>query len=266
MFGECGHARGYGVYLMNSGPGPIGLIFRREIGVGKVSTAACRGRAISRSFGWHNNGSSTSDSGAMGYCHYWEMEREVDGASFSRIVSDGQKIILVLDDVGVRLAGPVGVGLAEIDTEHIAFNGLWHCGHPKNQEIAIPFPSADAAGVGKSIDAVEGSYYGMGTLLRHRTCDGNCSYETFELKRKIEDFASLSDGRYSNYCKTGFRPYDLAVQGVLLVAKHHLRDRIQVWSGGSDFHWNDARRLCYVHLGYPLNQYRVDREAGLTLI
>jgi hypothetical protein len=201
----------------------------------------------------------------MGYCHYWEIEQELDQESFSRIVDDVQKIVLSLDDFGVRLAGPLGEGLPEIDATHIAFNGMLHCGHVKNQEIAIPFPSPNAAGVGNSINAVEGSYFGMGTLLSHRTCDGNCSYETFQLRRTYEEKNTVRNDRYSDSCKTGFRPYDLAVQCVLLIAKHHLKDRIQVWSGGNDYHWNDARLLCYVHLGYLLRQYRIDREAGLTL-
>ena len=172
---------------------------------------------------------------------------------------------MLLTDMGVRLAGPLGRGLPEIDANHIAFNGLRDCGHVANQEISIPFPAEDAKGVGNSINAVAGSYFGMGTLLRHRTCDGNCSYETFRLARDCEDISRVINGRYSDSCKTAFRPYDLAVQCVLLIAKHHLKERIQVWSGGSDFHWNDARLLCYVHLDYPLIQYRIDREAGLIL-
>ena len=201
----------------------------------------------------------------MGYCHYWEIEQEVDQETFSRIVVDVQRVVLALDDMGVRLAGPLGRSLPEIDANHIAFNGLWDCGHVANQEISIPFPAEDAKGVGNSINAVAGSYFGMGTLLRHRTCDGNCSYETFRLARDCEDISRVINGRYSDSCKTAFRPYDLAVQCVLLIAKHHLKERIQVWSGGSDFHWNDARLLCYVHLDYPLIQYRIDREAGLIL-
>jgi hypothetical protein len=201
----------------------------------------------------------------MGYCHYWEVEQEIESESFSRIVADVQQIILTLDDLGVRLAGPLGEGLPEIDSEHISFNGLWHCGHPKNEEISIPFPSADASGIGNSIDAVEGSYFGMGTLLKHRTCDGNCSYETFKISRRCQEMDRVQHGRISDSCKTAFRPYDLAVQCVLLIVKHHLKDRIQVWSGGSDYHWNDARMLCYLHLSYPLAQYRVDRDAGLIL-
>jgi hypothetical protein len=201
----------------------------------------------------------------MGYCHYWEIEQEIDQESFLRIIADVQQIVLVLDDMGVRLAGPLGRGLPEIEADHIAFNGLWECGHIKNEEIVIPFPSEEAAGIGSSINAVAGSYYGMGTLLKHRTCDGNCSYETFRFVPTCNESETVRDVRYCDSCKTGFRPYDLAVQCVLLIAKHHLKDRIQVWSGGSDYHWNDARLLCYVHLSYPLSQYRVDRDAGLIL-
>jgi hypothetical protein len=51
----------------------------------------------------------------------------------------------------------------------------------------------------------------------------------------------------------------------LLIAKHHLKDRIQVWSGGSDYYRNGARLACYVHLYYPLTQSRADRDAGLIL-
>ena len=142
---------------------------------------------------------------------------------------------------------------------------MWHCGHVQNEEVVIPFPSADAAGIGSSTNAVEGSYHGMGTLLKHRTCDGNCSYETFRLGRICNDMDNIRNGLFSDSCKTGFRPYDIAVQCVLLIAKHHLKDRIQVWSGGSDYHWSDARLLCYFHLSYPLNQYKIDRDAGLIL-
>jgi hypothetical protein len=201
----------------------------------------------------------------MGYCHYWEIEQEVDQETFSRIADDVQQIVLTLDDMGVRLAGPLGEGLPEIDAAHVSFNGMWHCGHVANDEITIPFPAADAAGVGLSTNAVEGSYFGMGTLLGHRTCDGNCSYETFRFLRKCSEIDKLRNGRFSDSCKTGFRPYDLAVQCVLLIAKHYLKDRIQVWSGGNDYHWNDARQLCYVYLSYPLQQYRIDPEAGLIL-
>ena len=201
----------------------------------------------------------------MGYCHYWEVDAEIDAGSFSSITADFQRMVLALDDLGVRLAGPRGEGLPEIDADRIAFNGVWHCGHIKNDEIVILFPATGASGIGNSSDAVEGSYFGMGTLLKHRTCDGNCSYETFVLSRKCEDATKCLNGRFSDSCKTAFRPYDLAVQCVLLIAKHHLKDRISVWSGGSDYHWNDARRLCYLHLSYPFSIESIAKQASFSL-
>jgi hypothetical protein len=73
------------------------------------------------------------------------------------------------------------------------------------------------------------------------------------------------DGWYRDSCKTAFRPYDLAVQCLLLIAKHHLDEGIKVHSGGSDLHWNDPRRLCYAHLGYPVHEFRIlDSEDGLV--
>jgi len=201
----------------------------------------------------------------MGYNHYWEVDAEIGKEPFSSIVADFQRIVLTLDDIGVRLAGGLGEGPPQIDADLIRFNGVWHCGHPKNEEIVIPFPAEDGSGIGGSADAVAGSYFGWGTLLKHRTCDGNCSYETFTLARKCGDATRVVNGRFHDSCKTGFRPYDLAVQCLLLIAKHHLKDRIRVSSGGTDFHWNDARRICYLHLDYPLARYRIDREAGLIL-
>jgi hypothetical protein len=38
----------------------------------------------------------------MGYSHYWEIEQEIGRESFSRIVDDVQRMILTLDDMGVR--------------------------------------------------------------------------------------------------------------------------------------------------------------------
>jgi hypothetical protein len=197
----------------------------------------------------------------MGYNHYWEREIEIDEVSFGKIVTDFQRMVLALDDLGVRLAGPLGEGLPEISLGGIAFNGLANCGHVKNEEICIPFAAPNASGIGNSINAVTGSWF-IGVLLKHRTCNGDCSYETMTFKR-VAERKSGEEGRCFDSCKTGFRPYDLAVQCLLLISKHHLDDRIEVWSGGSDFHWNDPRRLCYAYLGYPLHEFHLDRDDGL---
>jgi hypothetical protein len=107
---------------------------------------------------------------------------------------------------------------------------------------------------GNSANAIIESWF-IGVQLRRRTCNGDCSYEPFIFERVLDSHDANQKG--FDYCKTGFRPYDLAVQCVLLIAKHHLRDNFEVASGGSDWHWNDARRLCYLHRGYPLTEFRI---------
>jgi len=204
----------------------------------------------------------------MGYNHYWRRNEEIEPRAFSLIVADFRRCVLALDDSGVALAGPMGEGLPQIDQDGIAFNGPRNCGHPKNEDICIPFPSERASGVGGSADAIVGNWF-IGVQLRRRTCNGDCSYEPFIFNRVVakptpNPHHPDPDERVFECCKTAFRPYDLAVQCALLIGKHHLRESFEVTSGGSDWHWNDARRVCYLHLGYPLNEFTLLREEGLV--
>lgn len=198
----------------------------------------------------------------MGYNHYWRRPVEIQAEVFLRIVGDFHKCVLALDDAGVPLAGPNGEGLPKIDGDEIAFNGVSQCGHPPNEAVCIPFPSENASGVGESAGAIVGEW-SIGVQLRRRTCNGNCSYEPFILQRVL-DQSTRPGEQISDYCKTGFRPYDLAVQSALLIGKHHLPQELDVYSSGSDWHWNDARRLCCVVLGYPLLEFKIDRDEGLV--
>jgi hypothetical protein len=200
----------------------------------------------------------------VGYCHYWRRPAEIEPEAYSRVIHDFRRCVLALDDAGVPLAGPNGDGLPKIGGDEIAFNGVSQCGHPPNEAVCIPFPSEDASGVGESTGAIAGEW-SIGVQLRRRTCNGNCSYEPFFFERVIEQSRGKAGKRVSDYCKTGFRPYDLAVQCALLVSKHHLPEKFEVFSSGSDWHWNDARGLCYLQLGYPLLEFRLDRDRGLVL-
>lgn len=199
----------------------------------------------------------------MGYCHYWKREQTISQPSFGAIVHDFKRIILAPDDHGVRLAGPLGDGLPEITEAEVSFNGLARCGHPENQAICIPFPGTNASGVRSSTNVITGPWF-IGVLLRRRTCNGDCSDESFNFERVCTDRPADAAGFCEDYCKTGFRPYDFAEQCFLVAVKHHLRERIEVWSGGADHHWSDARSLCYLHLDYPLTEFRIDREDGLV--
>lgn len=158
--------------------------------------------------------------------------------------------------MGVKLAGGRGTGLPEISSEVVRFNGPENCGHPKNEAVVIPWPSKGATGVmdPKAV-GVDGGWF-AGATLDTRMCGGDCSYETFSFTRVLPDKGypySAHDGRpdlFFDCCKTAYRPYDVAVTAFLIVAKKHLGDDIKVSSDGEDAQWYDAKRLCYINLGY----------------
>lgn len=188
----------------------------------------------------------------MGYTHYWYRPKEITSSVFNRIVHDFKVILPVLERAGVKLAGPLGEGEPEITKSEVAFNGPVNCGHPEDYSISIPWPAENAGGVFAG-DPVAGTWF-AGTLLNTRTCPGDCSYETFYFPRRyspLEWEKPDPKGLYFQFCKTAFRPYDLAVTAFLLIAKHHCK-RIVVATDGEDQHWFDAKILCQMELGYGL--------------
>lgn len=200
----------------------------------------------------------------MGYTHYWYRPREISKPEMASIVSDFNKLVLILDDMGVKLADGFGQNVPEITPEDVWFNGSESCGHPANSEITIPWPSAGASGIGNNSRAVNGSWF-AGAMLQTRACDGDCSYETFHFPRVTNpddiEWQSERDrpkGLYFNCTKTAFRPYDVAVTAFLIIAKHYLKDLIEVSSDGRDEHWQDAKNLCQFHLGYGFDFHMTD--------
>lgn len=189
----------------------------------------------------------------MGYTHYWRRPATISEALWSRIRGDFEKLVLPLSDAGIELAGGLGTGPPEITSERIWFNGPEQCGHPLNEDLIIPYPSLEAEGVGSGSTAIEGDFHGLGVTVRHRCCNGSCSFETFSFER-VKHVRSWNEpdegGLYGEDVKTGFRPYDIAVTAVLLISKHYLGDLFVVHSNGADAQWSDARRICQRVLGY----------------
>ena len=66
------------------------------------------------------------------------------------------------------------------------------------------------------------------------------NHETFVMVPRPDNFA---------FCKTARKPYDLVVQAVLLVAKHHKPD-LYVSSDGDYDEWEEARKWAQKTLGY----------------
>lgn len=189
----------------------------------------------------------------MGYTHYWYRRKKIPTKDFAAIINDFRKIVPVLaEKYGVRLAGPDGYGDPVIHMDEISFNGPINCGHPENFELAIPWPSKDAGGV--MAGGIVGKWY-AGSIVDTRMCDGNCSYESFYFPREYKplEWEEPKAGFYLQFCKTAFRPYDLAVTAFLIIAKHHLKNNIRVSSDGEDTHWFDAKILCQMELGYGMD-------------
>jgi hypothetical protein len=200
----------------------------------------------------------------LGYTHYWYRPREIARPTMAQIVADFRTMLPVLSAVGVPLAGGLGDGEPEVTDDDLCFNGPEHCGHPQDHSVVIPWPTDDGSGVGSAADGKAGVWF-AGVQLAHRACNGDCSYETFSFPRvllpkkwqKPED-----DGTFFKFCKTAFRPYDLAVCIALLIAKHRIGEGIRVETDGTPANWADARALCHLHLGYGL-EVPVGEEVAL---
>lgn len=54
----------------------------------------------------------------------------------------------------------------------------------------------------------------------------------------------------TEYCKTEHLPYDLCVQCALIIFQHHLGHNIKVMSDGSDYDWDEAKKICMKYLNY----------------
>jgi len=194
----------------------------------------------------------------MGYTHYWRRTRAFEREQFEMVTADVARVVPALAQLGVPLAGPCGNGLPELNADAICFNGVRECAHERRQ-LGLAWPGAGANGVclvyehGPGGDTDVGGLWFAGQYVRERTCEGDCSYESFFLPRVFEvgQWQKPDEqGLFFAFCKTAYRPYDLAVQVCLVIAAHHLGAEIAVSSDGSMEEWQDAIALCQEVLGY----------------
>jgi hypothetical protein len=228
----------------------------------------------------------------MGYVHSWDTQKRIPLDAFAAIAKDFAKLLPEFTKAGIQLAGPSGKGQVLIDSEKISFNGKEHCGHTK-EDLGITFPAADSGGIHKENTGADKKSETLEipsdkevfkmpiSFLKTRACGGDCSHETMKLQRvspeerrlKIPEGASENmvgmkeylEQRerlpYSYFCKTAYKPYDIAVTALLLIAKHHLQDRIFISSDGQDQHWFDAKLICQKVLNYGL-EYKFQESSG----
>jgi hypothetical protein len=201
----------------------------------------------------------------VGYTHYWRREPEIPQDKFDAICEDTKKIIEACNEAGIRIRNGHGEDEPIITPDLISFNGDANCGHVK-RDLGITWPGENASGASENGET-DGDWF-AGALLATRTCGGDCSHETAYMPRVFEpsEWNKPDKGLYFAFCKTAFKPYDLAVTAFLIVCKHHLGKKINISSDGEDKDWFDAKMLCDKLLGYGLGYGIDDKEGDLKPI
>lgn len=191
----------------------------------------------------------------MGYTHYWYRKgRELPADKFAEFVHDCAIVCRVSE---VPLANWNGAGEPQFHAERVAFNGVENCGHAE-RDLGITWPSKTAQGVSAKGE-VSGSWF-AGAQLESRTCDGDCSHESFVFPQCLEfDAHKVDNGEYFCFTKTAYKPYDLCVTACLIVANHHFSKLLRISSDGENKDWADARRLCQHVLGYGAD-FKLEEE------
>ena len=131
------------------------------------------------------------------------------------IAADFRKLVKPLRRVGVNLRGADGRSRLIINDELIEFNGEAFCSHPDS------FP-----------------------------CHGSCDLSGEAFRLEYNAFHGWLGKDWIHY-KTNTRsaPYDLAVQAALVIAKHHLKDDIQITANIEEEFW-EGEKLCDRTFGY----------------
>lgn len=205
----------------------------------------------------------------MGYTHYYYQKPTLDSDAFIQIGKDFEKMIPVMEHLGVKLGDYGGDNVPLINEKDLAFNGLKKCGHEEH-DIGLAWPSKTANGVKpdhtfNEIVELSKSKWFAGRELETRVCGGDCSYETFAITQQIPEDQMVNtekNGYIFNCTKTNYKPYDLAVNVVLIIAKHHLKNDIVVDSDGDDSNWAEGVQLVEHFLGYG-QDFKLDSRSIL---
>lgn len=197
----------------------------------------------------------------MGYTHYYYTKPTLDAEAFIQLASDMKKMLGPLGHLGVKLGDGLGKNFPYIGSDEIVFNGYSNCGH-ENRDLGITWPKPGAKGILKNgvmtkLGELTSSHWFAGAELETRVCGGDCSHETFSLMCKSEDTPDKETGYVFDCTKTAYKPYDLAVNVVLIIAKHYLKDDIVIRSDGDESNWVEGKQLVQHFLGYG-EDFKID--------
>jgi hypothetical protein len=195
----------------------------------------------------------------MGYTHYYTRTHQVlDPTRFAQFVADCQQVCLKSE---IPIAGWNGKGQPAFTKKKVSFNGVERCQHVQ-RDLGIPWPSHSPRRGGMRQDAPPTGAWFAGAALDTRTCDGDCSHETFLIEQcfTLAPWQHAGDDFFA-CCKTAYKPYDILVTACLIIFTHYFGAEVQVSSDGESQDWEDARRLCQHVLGYGADfQLRGENE------
>ena len=170
-----------------------------------------------------------------GYAHNWNRTQIIEPAAFNIICKDFLTLYPRSKQPALRLPTPMGTKSRRSGRSSSASTA---CLLRPRQESESPgsWPAKNAHGIGDNAR--------LGGTLPYRTCNGDCSYESVWFERCQK--AAVMDGMAGGFCKTAFRPYDLAVTAFLMIVKHHLGSEVQVQTDGAP-----CQRSKRLHLASP---------------
>ena len=207
----------------------------------------------------------------MGYSHYWRYYTILDAETFKKVGKDFKKLLPIMERMGLKLGNGCGEKKPVVNSRTICFNGLENCGHPKSEvPLGLVWPSDTASGsIGGSVleeRATDG--WIAGAYMNKRVCGGECDYEGCCIDRleKLErpwnynaDDPKRNRLQVFGFCKTNYKPYDIAVTAFLIILKQYYKDAVTVGSDGEGKDWKDGAMLCQQFLGYG-EDFKIDRE------
>ena len=200
----------------------------------------------------------------MGYTHYYYTRPTLNATQFFKISQDMKKMLGPLGHLGVKLGDAFGKNYPYIGNDEIRFNGYSKCGH-EQRDLGITWPKPGAKGILKNgvltkLGEITSSHWFAGAQLETRACGGDCSHETFSIMCNSDSSPDKETGYVFDCTKTAYKPYDLAVNVCLVIAKHYLNDDIVILSDGDDSNWIEAKQLCEHFLGFGENFKLDSRE------
>lgn len=205
----------------------------------------------------------------MGYSHGFHRVQVFPDDAFARFAGDTRRIIEAAEAEGICIAGWRGRGEPTVTADDVRFNGSERQPSGRwttTEEIHIAWPS-ETAGLAEPDpdpigEKVERKALDMVTQhvcsIDPQTGMGYGKCETFAVPRVYQppEWAEpMEDGRWPIWCKTAFRPYDIAVTACLIALAYRMPPgTVDVGSDGTHPHFMPGRILAFNALGYGLTE------------